>query len=182
MLGPGQFSPHAWSPHRPARALSGPLLLLACVALLLLAGCGGHASAGPSLPILRLPAPLAGYHIFVSDLQTGDVAELGTRTTHVSESVHGLGLSADGHTLYVTDISGDRLVAFTLKQGDLTTTAHSAPVGVSPVHMVNTLDGRAALVTNFGVNTVTVVNTATWTPEATLTVGMRPHGIVLSPD
>ncbi|HKV85141.1 MAG TPA: YncE family protein [Ktedonobacterales bacterium] len=184
MLGQGDYHLHARPSRRPARALRGPLLVLACVALLVLAGCGGHATAGPSLPILQLPAPLAGYHIFVSDLQTGDVAELGTRTTHVSESVHGLGLSADGHTLYVTDISGNRLVAFDLKQGNLTTTTtpHSAPVGVSPVHMVNTLDGRAVLVTNFGVNTVTVVNTATWTPEATLTVGVQPHGIVLSPD
>lgn len=182
MRGRGDFHAHDRRPRRPRHALSGPLLALACVALLVLAGCGGNASAGPSLPVLQLPAPLAGYHIFVSDLETGDVAELGARTTHVSESVHGLGLSADGHTLYVTDISGNRLVAYGLSQGNLTTTAHGAPVGVSPVHMVNTLDGRAVLVTNFGGDTITVVNTATWKPEATLTVGAQPHGIVLSPD
>lgn len=161
--------------------LRGALLTLT-FALLVLAGCGGHASAVKPLPTLALPSPLAGYHVYVSDLQTGDVAELGKRTVHVGESIHGLGLSADGHTLYVTDISANRLVAFNLSGGHLGALAHMAPVGLSPVHMINTLDGGAILVTNFGGNTVSVVNTASWTPEAMITVGAQPHGIALSPD
>jgi hypothetical protein len=51
------------------------------VALLaaLLTACGAAPTAqpAPKLPVLTLPAPLAGYRLFVSDLATGDVAELG---------------------------------------------------------------------------------------------------------
>ena len=170
------------TPARRQRSRRRGALVAVTLALLVLAGCGGHASASKPLPTIALPPALAGYHVYVSDLQTGDVAELGKRTVHVGESVHGLGLSADGHTLYVTDISANRLVAFHLSGGDLGALTHTAPVGLSPVHMVNTLDGGAILVTNFGGNTLTVINAVSWAPEATITIGAQPHGIVLSPD
>jgi hypothetical protein len=50
------------------------------VALLaaVLTACGAAPTAqpAPKLPALVLPAPLAGYHLFVSDLANGGVAEL----------------------------------------------------------------------------------------------------------
>jgi YVTN family beta-propeller protein len=131
--------------------------------------------------VLPRPAELAPYHIFVTDLETGNVAELGERTIHVAESVHGLGLSPDGKTLLVTDVSGNCVDGFALAGGALGA-EHEAPVGVSPVHMVATLDGKMLFVTNFADQTVSVVNAATWQPEKTITVPARPHGIVLSPD
>lgn len=151
----------------------------------LLAGCASSAPAQPaSTPtprVLTLPAALTGYRIFVTDLSSGNLAELGTRTLHVSRSVHGLGTSADGHTLYVTDVSGSRLVAYDLRNGALTLT-HSAPVGATPVHMVETLDGRLIFVANFGGKSVTVIDTTTWAPRATIRVPDGPHAIVLAPD
>lgn len=155
-------------------------LMLACV----LAGCNGTArpvASATALPILPLPAQLTSYHIFVTDLVTGDLSELGISTTHVSRSIHGLGLSNDGHTLYVTDISGSRVIAYALHGAALGDT-HAAPVGNSPVHMVETLDGRSVYVTNFGGASISVIDTATWTQKRTIAVPSAPHAIVLSPD
>lgn len=169
-------------------------LLSLVAAVLLLTSCGGDPQPGPtqtrtscatasSSPehVVPRPAELAPYHIFVTDLETGNVAELGERTIHVAQSVHGLGLSPDGKTLYVTDISGSCVDGFTLNGGSLDI-EHEAPVGISPVHMVATLNGKTLFVTNFGDQTVSVVNAITWQPEKTITVPARPHGIVLSPD
>ena len=155
--------------------------------LALLAGCA--AAASPTLAptpsatpaLLRLPAPLAGYHIFVSDLATGDVAELGGLTYHASRSVHGLGRSNDGHTLYATDIAGGALLIYPVSNSGLGA-PRRVPVGLQPVHMVDTLDGRDIYVTNFGESSISVVNTATWTVGTTIQVPANPHGIALAPD
>ena len=168
----------------------GALALL--VFLLALGGCGSSSqppassqqppAATTAVP-LTLPPQLAGYHIFVTDLLTGNVAELGQRTVHVASSVHGLGLSDDGQTLYVTDINGDRVEAYALAGGVIASTAaHGAAVGAQPVHMVATPDGSRIFVTNFGGQTVSVIATATWTSVASITVPAKPHAIVLSPD
>lgn len=82
-----------------------------------LAACGDHPAAAvippaPTLPVLSQPAMLAPDQVFVTELLTGDVAQLGWQTTHVTKSVHGLGLSPDGHTLYVSDIADTAVVAF----------------------------------------------------------------------
>jgi YVTN family beta-propeller protein len=171
---------------RRAGALFVALTLLAA----LLAGCAGGerarpaATATPAPPILTLPSMLNGAHVFVTDLLTGDLAELGAATVHVSRSVHGLGLSHDGRWLYVSDVAGNRLVAYALKDGALGSigAAHAVPVGGQPVHMLDTLDGRRVFVTNFAGKSVSVVDTHTWTLEKTITTPDTPHSIVLSPD
>jgi YVTN family beta-propeller protein len=106
---------------------------------------------------------------------------LGATTTHVARSVHGLGLSPDGRWLYVSDVAGNHLIAYALKNGALGE-SHTVPVGAQPVHMVETLDGRRIFVTNFAGKSVSVVNTATWTLEKTIDTPNAPHSIVLSPD
>ena len=138
-------------------------------------------TATPTPPDLILPPVLQGQHVFVTDLVTGDLAELGGATTHVARSVHGLGLSPDGHWLYVSDVAGNRLIAYALKDGALGE-SHAVPVGAQPVHMAETLDGRRVFVTNFAGKSVSVVNTATWTLEKTIATPNAPHSIVLSPD
>jgi YVTN family beta-propeller protein len=162
------------------RMLLAGLVLLAS----LLTACGAPAAAQATLtppPTLALPAPLAGYHIFVSDLATGDVAELGARTYHAARSVHGLGLAADGRALYVSDVAGNALLAYPVVNGALGQPRRVA-VGLVPVHVVQTLDGRSIFVTNFGAATVSVVDTATWRVTATIPVPTNPHGITISPD
>ncbi len=148
-----------------------------------LAACGAPAGAQPppTPTALALPAPLAGYHLFVSDLITGDVAELGARTYHAARSVHGLGLAADGRTLYVSDVAGNALLAYPVAHGALGQ-PRRVSVGQVPVHMVQTLDGRAVFVTNFGAASVSAVDTVAWRVTATIPVPAGPHGITISPD
>ena len=151
------------------RALLAVCALAVCLATCL-AGCQDAATAtrtSAALPVLPLPAPLAAYTIFVTDLSTGDVAELGKHTYHIGRSVHGLGLSSDCLTLYVTDISANRRAGCALHGAALDFT-NGAPVGSQPVHMVNTRDGKTIFVTDFSGAAVTVLDAATWATRATI--------------
>jgi YVTN family beta-propeller protein len=156
---------------------------VACALLcVLLVGCGAPPpTATPPPSLLTLPPILQGQHIFVTDLVTGNLAELGVSTTHVARSLHGLGISPDGRWLYVSDVADNRLIAYALKDGALGE-AHAVRVGGQPVHMVETLDGKRVFVTNFAGKSVSVVNTGNWTLEKTIATADAPHSIVLSPD
>jgi YVTN family beta-propeller protein len=169
--------------HTSYRAILALCALAVCLATGL-AGCSEAVIAprtSAALPVLPLPAPLAAYTIFVTDLSTGNVAELGKHTYHIGRSVHGLGLSSDGRTLYVTDISANRLAGYALHGAALEFT-DGAPVGSQPVHMVNTRDGKTIFVTDFSGAAITVLDAATWAARGTIGVPAGPHGIVLSPD
>jgi YVTN family beta-propeller protein len=173
--------------HKAAASWLRMALVVGLVALGGLAGCSSGTTV-KSLPLLRLPpnlaAKLSGYHIYVSDLVTGDVAEIGVFTRHVSESVHGVGLSPDGKTLYVTDIRNNKLDAFALDGPDSFVSSfgatHSVATGSIPVHMVST--GQVIFVTNFGQDSISVIDALTWKRIKTIRVCQSPHGIVLSPD
>src|SRR5690242_21195772 len=89
---------------RCASSLPVRLALIALLLLLIgpaaLSACGGASQpattpSGTPQPILQLPAQLAGRHVFVTDLASGTLAEMGTTTLAVSRSVHGLGISSD---------------------------------------------------------------------------------------
>jgi YVTN family beta-propeller protein len=161
------------------------VVLLATILTAMLAGCAsGRATGGTKpaqLPVLTLPPSLASYSIYVTDLLTGNVAELGHHTWHVGQSIHGLGLSSDGKTLYVTDVAANRLIAFDLSSGT-PREMHSVGVGTYPVHMASTRDGGSIFVTSFAGSSVSVVDTHRWTVRATVTTPARPHSILLSPD
>lgn len=158
--------------------------LLASLVLAVLAACGSPPppATASRLPVLALPPSLAGYHIFASDLVTGDLAELGIATLHAARSTHGLGISTDGHTLYASDVAGNALLAYPILAGGRLGSQRRVQVGVYPVHMVQTLDGSAIFVTNFGGASVSVVDTATMHVTATIPVPARPHGIAIAPD
>lgn len=160
--------------------------LALCVWLVIgLTGCvpseARPAATPPATAAIPLPPMLGAYRIFVTDLVTGDVYALGARTYQAARSAHGLGLSPDGMSLYVSDSIGDRLVVYSLRGGKLSD-AHSVRVGAQPVHMVASPDGRYVFVTNFSGSSVSVVDTRTWTLTRTIATPAAPHSIVLSPD
>jgi len=74
-------------------------------------------------------------------------------------------VAADGHTLYVTDVSGSRIVAYELRDGVLTA-VHSAAVGATPVHVVATLDGRSAPLSDSGDRAMFHASNCYWLPVA----------------
>ena len=157
-------------------------LLVALAALLAACSPSGAATPTPTpIATLTLPAPLSSYSVFVTDVLTGNMAELGHQTWHVGQSIHGLGLSADGKTLYVTNVAANRLIAFDLSSGTPKET-HSVGVGAYPVHMVATRDGGTIFVTSFGGASVAVVDGHTWKLRTMITTPDRPHSIVISPD
>ncbi|HEV7129994.1 MAG TPA: YncE family protein, partial [Ktedonobacterales bacterium] len=162
------------------------ITLLAMLLATLAACAGAPGQVDVPTPVatpraLALPSVLAGMRLFVTDLATGDVAELGAHSYHVAESVHGLGLSNDQRTLYVSDIAGGQLLAFPLTAAGLGT-PHRVKVGIQPVHMAQTRDGRAIYVTNFGAASVSVVDATSWRVMTTIAVPASPHGIALAPD
>ncbi len=158
--------------------------MLVVALAVLLTGCAPSAAATTAptpLASLTLPPQLSRYAIFVTDVLTGNMAELGHHTWHVAQSIHGLGLSADGKTLYVTDVATNRLIAFDLSSGTPRET-HSVGVGAYPVHMVATRDGGTIFVTSFGGASVAVVDAHTWKLRVMIATPARPHSIVISPD
>jgi YVTN family beta-propeller protein len=167
-----------------AKGMAALLLGLAVI----LSACAGSAPSAATrstpapLPILVRPPQLAAYHIFVTDAATGDLAELGVQTLHLSRSIHGLGLSADHHTLYVTDIAGGRLLAYALAPDGSLSHPRAVTAGSQPVHAANTPDGARLFVTDFGGATVTMLDTTHWTRAKEIVTPAGPHGIALSPD
>ena len=163
-----------------------PLILTLALALAL-TGCASasgaaSATATPAAPAtIPLPPMLGAYHIFTTDLLTGEVASLGAQTLRVSSSVHGLGLAPDGQTLFVSDVGGDQVVAYDIAGGRLNR-PHAAKTGAYPVHMVETPDQRLLFVSNFYGASVSVISTQTWQVVKTIATPPGPHSVVLAPD
>src|SRR5436190_1694778 len=58
----------------------------------------------------------------------------------------------------------------------------TSPVPPGPHGLVITPDGRKVYVSSDGASTVTVIDTATDRPSASIEVGPNPHGLALSPN
>ncbi len=156
--------------------------VILCISLLWLAACGAqHQPTTPSLPVLATINQLRAYHVFVTDLGTGDLAELGQATVNGGKSLHGIAFSPDGKRVYVGDVAGSRVVAFDVT-GAAPRQVLSVTVGLSPVHFAFTQSGRFVYVTNFGGASISVIDTTSGKITATIQTPQGPHGLVASPD
>jgi hypothetical protein len=110
-------------------------MLLLC--LFLFAACGAQPQPRtPALPLLTSLPQLRAYHIFVTDLGTGNLAELGQATVNGGRSLHGIALSPDGERVYVGDVAESRIVAFDVT-GATPRQVLRVTVGLSPVHFAS---------------------------------------------
>ncbi len=158
-------------------------LLISC--LLVISACG---LAGPQSPqavqtlaVLSLPPQLVAYHVFVTDLGTGDLAEPGKATINGGRSLHGLALSPDGHTIFATDIADNRVDLFDIS-GGVPRLLRTVTVGLFPVHIAFSQGGRFAYVTDFQGAMVSVIDVAQGKVIATIKTPQGPHGLTVSPD
>ncbi len=167
----------------PAALRRWPLAVILC--LLVMSACTqgtpGNQQAGQALPILDSISQLAAYHVFVTDLGTGDLAELGKGTINGGESLHGLALSLDGRVIYATDIADNRVDLFNITSS-VPRLLQTIPVGLFPVHLAFVQGGRIAYVTNFQGSSVSVINTTQDKVIATIKTPAGPHGLAASPD
>lgn len=126
-----------------------------------------------------------------------------TQNIAVGKGAHNVQISPDGTRVWVTNNGSPSAAAdIAVHKGmpvaehgamasagevwaiDTTTDEVVAKVGVGkhPAHVVLTNDGKFALITNGGDNTVSVVDTATLKVVDTVATGEFPHGIRVSPN
>lgn len=94
------------------------------------------------------------------------------------------GLSPDGRRLVVSAERSARMLVFDASAPPALTPVASVPVNAQPWHPVFTPDGRFVYVGNQGANTVTVLETETWTVVDVIAgeALAEPHGSAVSPD
>jgi len=159
--------------------------LAALLCLLCLTACTQSPSANqphqPSLPTLASASQLAAYHVFVTDLGTGHLAELDKGTVSGGKSLHGLALSPDGKLIYASDIANSRIDLFSITSAP-PRLVRSIGVGLFPVHITFSQGGRFAYVTNFQGSSVSVIDTAQGRVVKTIITPAGPHGLTASSD
>lgn len=138
------------------------------------------ASGGGEL-ITAVAAP-DNAHVYASGGGNSTVSVIATANNAVTTisgvpNATGLAITPDGGSVYATDGSNAVSVIDTATnavQPDLIT------VGSEPFFLAITPDGAFAYVTNLGDGTVSVINTATNTVIATVTVQSQPQGIAIA--
>ncbi|MBB6570434.1 beta-propeller fold lactonase family protein [Kribbella sandramycini] len=91
-----------------------------------------------------------------------------------------IALSSDDRTLYVADISNDRVLKIDTTTREQVGTA--VPVGDRPVRLLLTPDGATLYVANAEADTISVIDVATWTAVDTpIPVAPEPIELALSP-
>lgn len=93
-------------------------------------------------------------------------------------------VSPDGRTMVGTGEMSGRLLVYDLSDPNAPEELRQLPVGARPWHPVFTAAGDEVWFANKGSNTVTVVDTGSWTVAATVEGrGLaEPHGAAVSPD
>lgn len=133
-----------------------------------------HDPAPAAVPWAHLP-----YRAAVSFVDNGLVYIPGRPTlTRVGALNHSIKLAPDG-TIWATNVQSDSVAIIDPRSGRVLT---SVAVGLYPVHIAFTPDGRRAYVTNFYGSSVSVIDVRTRRVTATITVGLEPHGLTLTPD
>ena len=145
------------------------------ISLFALAACGPMVrTAGAKEPIKSYVANFKDNTISVIDAGAGTVVA----TVPVSAGPHGMAITQDGRTVYV---SGDGSSSVDVIDTATDKVVKAIDVGKSPNGIALTSDDRLLLVTVYGDDRIAFVDTATKTVVATTAVP-KPHTVAISPD
>jgi YVTN family beta-propeller protein len=147
-------------------------ILALMTVLCTLSGCVGVAREG---------APLKAY---VGNFKDNTVSVIDTQAKTVTATIavppgpHGMALTPDGHSLYV---SSDGASTVSLIDTGTDRLTRSIEVGKAPHGLAATPDGRQVLVAVYGEDQVAVIDTSTGQVTARVAVA-KPHNIAIRPD
>ncbi len=134
-----------------------------------------------------------GSRVYVTNLNSNTVSVIDTATGQVTDTIpvgispEGVAVSPDGSRVYVTNqcasSSSSNCTNGTVSVIDTASglVTASIPVGSEPIGVAVSPDGSHVYVTNFGSNTVSVIDMAT-AVTATIPVGTHPIGVAVSSD
>ncbi len=140
---------------------------------------------GPS-PFLPKVTP-DGTLVYVSN-QNGTLSVIQTSNNTVVATVNapgptGLAFTPNGAFAYVGDYTNPGTVTvLAIPSNTVVATVQLGANTVDPIKVAVTPDGTLAYVTNLGSNNVSVIDTASNSVIATVSVGTAPYGIAISPD
>jgi YVTN family beta-propeller protein len=145
------------------------------MSLVALAACGQMArSARANEPIKSYVANFKDNTVSVIDAAAGTAVA----TVPVSAGPHGMAITRDGRTVYV---SGDGSSSVDVIDTATDKVVKAIDVGKSPNGIALTPDDRLLLVTVYGEDRVAFIDTATQTVVAATAVP-KPHTVAISPD
>jgi YVTN family beta-propeller protein len=123
-------------------------------------------------------AGLSTYKIVVVSTETDEIEQTFS-TTYMPASII---VSNDSTKLYVADLSSNTLRALSASNGDLI--AEPITVGLAPAWITITPDGSKVYTLNYTSDDITVVDTKSFTIEATIATGTDSKGIIgnVTPD
>jgi YVTN family beta-propeller protein len=145
--------------------LARPLFAAAALAV-----ASGAAIAAPKAYV----GNFADNTVSVIDTASGAVVA----TIPVAEGPHGMAITQDGRTVYVT---GDGSSAMSVIDTATDRVVKTVEVGKTPNGVALTPDGRLLLVAVYGENRIAFVDTATQAVVASM-AAPKPHTIAISPD
>ena len=137
------------------------------------------AAGGPMVPAAGAKEPLKSY---VGNFKDSTVSVIGAgavlATVPVSAGPHGMAITRDGRTVYV---SGDGSSSVDVIDTAADKVVKKIEVGKAPNGIALTPDDRLLLVTVYGEDRVAFIDTATQNVVATTAVP-KPHTVAISPD
>jgi YVTN family beta-propeller protein len=130
--------------------------------------------AAPTQPAKAYVGNFKDNTVSVIDTDAGKVVA----TVPVAKGPHGMAITQDGRTVYVSGDGSSSLDVIDTATDKVVKTIH---VGKAPNGLALTPDNRLLLVTVYGENRIAFIDTSTQTVVATVAVP-KPHTVAISPD
>ena len=124
-----------------------------------------------------------GRRLYVANVNAGTVSEIMTeggsteRTFDIGGALHGIDLSKNGQTLFVSALDRDKLVAINLSTSEM----REAPLGPAPYHAAAIGSTGKLYVSSADEPNVWVIDQESLAVRGVIAIGGKAHQIVISP-